>query len=174
MTPVTPSVTPSVSLPRIEQLRALPAYGARTVTADDLDLNGHMNATHFITAQVRAVRSALAELGVDEAYVTERRMGTFAAEHNIRYLGELRLGTEFSVRVRFLDRTAKTIHAAAFLLDETHARLATVLEVVTVHVDQETRRSTPMPDDLTGAVDERIAAGEALGWTLHPRLSLRR
>ncbi|QCX26534.1 thioesterase family protein [Nocardioides jishulii] len=163
-----------MALPRFDQLCALPAYGARTVTADDLDLNGHMNAAHFITAQIRAVRSALAEVGVDEAYVTERRMGTFAAEHNIRYLGELRLGDEFSVRVRFLDRTAKTVHGAAFLVDETKGRLATVLEVVTVHVDQETRRSTPMPDDLTQAIDARIAEGEALGWTLEPRLSLRR
>lgn len=165
---------PDVRMPELADLAGFAPLLPRQVTGDDMDLNGHMNATHLLAVLIRGLRAALDEAGVDGEYVAHRRMGTFAAEHNIRYLGELRLGERLSVRVRLLDRTAKTVHAAAFLVNETAGRVATVLEVVSVHVDQETRRAIAMPDDIAAAVDARIAEGNRAGWRLPARLALRR
>lgn len=166
-------MTPA-ALPTPAQVRTLPRTEGRTVTEADIDLNGHMNAAVIFAAQTSAMRAALADVGIDAAYVAERRMGTFAAEHHLRYLAELRLGDEFSARVRFRDRSAKAIRAQVHLLDETCEQLACVLEVICIHVDQETRRATAIPDDVAQAVDARITASEALDWQIEPRLTFRR
>lgn len=146
---------------------------SRSVTTAELDLNGHMNAVHFFAAQVACVRTFLSDVGVSERYVDERRMGTFAVEHHLRYLGELREGETYSVRVRLLSRTGKALHAAAYLVNESARRLANVLEVIVVHVDQDTRRAIEIPEDLAAEFDRRIRAGEALGWTHDARLAFR-
>lgn len=163
-----------MTLPTVEQLRSVAPITRRAVTDDDLDLNGHMNALHFVAAQIRAMRAALSETGITEEYVAARRMGTFAAEQHLRYLGELRLGDDYSVRVRFLGRTGKAIHATGYLVNESAHRLAHVLEVISVHVDQETRRATEIPGDVAAELDARITLGDELGWPHEPRLTLRR
>ncbi len=137
-----------------------------------LDLNRHMNASHFFEAHVLSARSALASVGVDEEYVSQRKMGTFAVEQHIRYLGELREGERYSVRPRFLGRTDKAVHLATFLVNESVDRLASVLEVISLHVDQVARRATPIPGDVARRMDERIRLGQELDWQIDPRLSL--
>jgi acyl-CoA thioester hydrolase len=159
--------------PTLFQLNGLDTHLRRSVGPADIDLNGHMNAAHLFVAQTSAVRQSLAEVGVTETYVAERALGTFAVEHHVRYLAELRVGDGYSVHVRFLSRSAKAMHAASYLVNETDQRLSNVLEVVVVHVDQRTRRATEIPSDVAASVDARIVAGQALGWTHESRLALR-
>ncbi|MGK5112468.1 thioesterase family protein [Geodermatophilus sp. CPCC 205506] len=161
-------------LPTVDQLRTVAATLQRAVGSEDLDLNGHMNATHLFSAHIASVRASLAEVGVSEEYVSKRGLGTFAVEHHIRYLGELREGNRYSVRVRFLERTGKAIHGVSYLVNESSATLANVLEVIVVHVDQTTRRATGIPEDVTAQIDEQIRMGNELGWTHDLRLTLRR
>lgn len=160
-------------LPPVSHVRDLAPVREGIVSPDDLDLNGHMNAVYFFSAHVSSVRVSLAEVGIDELYVVVRRMGTFAAEHHIRYLSELRLGDCYSVRPRFLARTQKAAHMMSFLVNETDGALASVLEVVVVHIDQDTRRATEIPDDVATRIDAHIRDDDALGWVPEPRLTLR-
>lgn len=159
--------------PSLPQLHQLPPTVERPVGDDDLDFNRHMSAIAIFTAQVRSVRAALAGVGVTEEYVAQRRMGTFAAEHHIRYFGELREGHQISTRVRFLQRTDKAVHAQSYLVDETRGHLACALEVVCLHVDQETRRATSFPDDVAAAIDARVAESDALDWSSPHELAFR-
>ncbi|QNL93775.1 thioesterase family protein [Aeromicrobium senzhongii] len=159
--------------PSWTQIAQLPTPHRHTVDASHIDHNGHMNVVHHFTAQVAGVREALAAVGVTEDYVATRRLGTFAAEHHLSYLGELRLGDRYSVRTRFLGRRDKVAHLAAFLTNDTAEQLANVLEVISVHVDLGTRRATAFPADVGAQIDAAIESGDALGWTFEPRLGLR-
>jgi acyl-CoA thioester hydrolase len=164
----------SISLPTPDELDALPRVIDRTVDTQDLDLNGHMNARRYFDALVSTTRDALSAAGIDETYVAERHMGTFAAEHHIRYLGELRLGERLTTHFRFLERTDKAVRGQAFVANADQCQLACVLEVVAVHVDQGTRRPTSFPDDIAAALDAAVAASDQLGWRLENKLTLRR
>lgn len=159
------------SLPVIAQIHELAAVREGVVEPDHIDLNGHMNASHILTEHVTSMRAALAGVGVGPQYVRTRGMGTFAAEQHLRYLNELRLGTRFSVRVRFLARADKALHAASYLVDESAGRVANVMETIVIHIDQSTRRATTIPDDLRSRLDAQI--GASLSWEHPSRLPFR-
>jgi len=162
-----------MTLPSWTEVTQLPTLHRHTVEEPQLDHNKHMNVAHYFTAQIAGVRESLARAGVTEDYVASRGLGTFAAEHHLRYLSELRLGDAYSVRARLLRRSAKVVHLAAFLTNDTAERLANVLEVITVHVDLSSRRATPFPADIAEQLDQAISAGDGLGWSFDTRLALR-
>lgn len=155
----------------LDAVRLLPSVIDRTVDSCDIDLNNHMNVARFFDAQVSSVREALAGAGINEDYIAQRRLGTFAAEHHLRYLGELRQGERFSTRVRFIGRSPKAIHLQSFLVNESRDQLACVLEVIGVHISQETRRGAEIPTDIAASLDERIAAAAAIDF--ETRMALR-
>lgn len=144
--------------PSIDQLRSLPATMDLTVPAESIDENGHMNITKYFELGAWAPWVRLQQVAVGEDYIGERGNSFFTVEHRIRYLGELRLDEPFSVRAAFAGRTEKALHGISFVVDESRDRLACVMEEVYVHVSMESRRSTPIPDDVAAALDDEIAA----------------
>jgi acyl-CoA thioester hydrolase len=86
----------------------------------------------------------------------------FTAEHHVTYLAELRTGDTMSARVRLLGRSERAAHVLVYLLDETHERVACVVEEIFLHIDLETRLTAPWPDEVASALDARVAEHEAL------------
>ncbi|WP_139982603.1 thioesterase family protein [Nocardioides litoris] len=159
------------SLPGIDEVRSLPAYFEMTVPEDYIDVNGHMNITRYFDLGAWAPWKRVEELGVDESYLTERRMSFFTVEHHIRYLGELRLGDPLSVRPAFVGRAGKALHGISFIVDESRDVIACTMEILYVHVSLDERRAVPVPDDVAAALDADIAttawaADAATGLTL--------
>lgn len=148
----------SAPLPTADQVRQLPAYFEQPVASDNIDVNGHMNITAYFREGVWAPWKRLTELGLGDAYIEERGLSFFTVEHNIRYVGELRLGEPYSVRPGFVGRTSKAVHGVSFVFDHTRERVVCVLEVMYVHVSMETRRAVDIPDDIAAAIDSEIAA----------------
>ena len=69
-----------------------------------------------------------------------------------------------STRVRLLGRSQRAAHVLVYLLDESRQRLSYVMEEVFLHIDMETRRTAPWPDDIAAALDKRIATDADLPW----------
>ncbi len=160
-------------LPDIDRLRSLPAYFEQEVPDDYIDENGHMNITKYFELGAWAPWLRVGELGVDEGYLSERKLSFFTVEHHIRYVGELRLGERFSVRPAFVGRTDKALHGISFVVDEGRGRLACAMEIMYVHVSMESRRSVAVPDDVAAALDGEIAQ-RAWAAELATGLTLRR
>jgi acyl-CoA thioester hydrolase len=150
--------------PTIDQVMGLPALVEATVTPDFIDENGHMNIRHYLELDARSTSVLVDQLGIDHAYRRDRRMGVFTAEHHLRYFSEMHEGETISVHPRVLARSAKVVHMMAFLLDRTNRRLANTLELVLVHVDMDTRRPVPMPDDIASGFDRWLAEDARLPW----------
>ena len=61
---------------------------------------------------------------------------------------------------RFPDAFLAYLH----LLDDSHQRLSFVMEEILLHIDMETRRTAPWPEDVAAGLDRQIAAQADLPW----------
>jgi acyl-CoA thioester hydrolase len=154
-----------MSAPRFEEVAQLSTSAEGVVLPEHIDANGHMNIRHYVEYDSLGTFAVVEDVGIDDAYRAERGMGLFTAEHHLRYHRELREGARFSVHVRFLARGERSLHLMAFLLDQDQGLLANTLEVLAVHVDLTTRRSTPIPEDIAAGFDRLVVESDALAWT---------
>ena len=149
--------------PTYEQLSAMPAYVEQPVPVAFEDVNGHLNVRHYTGIASEGLDESLVELGIPQNWPGQGH-ACFSAEHHLVYLAELRTGDRMSARVRLLGRSERAAHALVYLLDESHQRLSYVMEEVFLHIDMESRRTAPWPDDVAAAMDERIAEHAELPW----------
>jgi acyl-CoA thioesterase FadM len=149
--------------PTYEQLRDLPAYAEQPVPVAFEDVNGHLNVRHYTGIASEGLDESLVELGIPQNWPASGH-ACFSAEHHLTYLAELRTGDTMSARVRMLGRSERAAHVLVYLLDDSHQRLSFVMEEILLHIDMETRRTAPWPEDVAAAIDRRIAENAALPW----------
>ena len=142
--------------PTYEQLVGLPAYVEQPVPMPFEDINGHLNVRHYIGIASEGLDESLESVGIPFNWPMKGH-ACFSAEHHCTYLHELRTGDRMSSRVRLLGRSERAAHALVYLLDDTHERLAYVMEEIFLHIDMETRRTAPWPAEIAEAIDRRVA-----------------
>ena len=142
--------------PTYEQLVDLPAYVQQPVPIAFEDANGHLNVRHYTGIASEGLDESLVGVNIPQMWPA---MGhaVFSAEHHLTYLAEMRTGDRLSARVRLLGRSERAAHALVYLLDETHERVSFVMEEIFLHIDMETRKTAPWPDEVAAAMDEKIA-----------------
>ncbi|MEU1525470.1 thioesterase family protein [Nocardia rhamnosiphila] len=160
-------------IPTAGQIREIAPSLAATVTAREIDDNGHMNVLHYLDHSSRGADILVRSVGIDEGYRRDRKLGLFTTEHHLTYYSELLEGDPFTVHVRVLDRSDKAVHLICFLVDRLRDKLSNTLEIMLVHVDLERRRASPMPSDIMAAIDHHIAVSGALSWAAPTCGSLR-
>ncbi len=148
--------------PAYDQLVDLPAYVEQPVPMPFEDINGHLNVRHYIGITSEGLDESLVEVGISQMWPLTHGHACFSAEHHVSYLSELRTGDTMSARVRLLGRSERAGHALVYLLDETHRRVACVVEEIFLHIDMGTRLTAPWPDDVAAALDARVAEHGAL------------
>ncbi len=153
--------------PTLAQVRQLRALWAQSIPCEWEDANGHVNIQYYMTLCERAGWEWTADIGIDERYFRDRRLGVFDLEHHIYYLREVHVGDEVSVHSRLLGRTEKRFHGIFYILNSTHDVLASSLEYVTSGANLESRRTAPFPDDVAMRLDRLIAQHRALPWSAH-------
>ncbi len=141
----------------------LPAYTQQPVPVPFEDANGHLNVRHYTGIASEGLDESLVELGIPQNWPAKGH-ACFSAEHHLTYLAELRPGTRISSRVRLLGRSERAAHALVYLLDDSHQQLSFVMEEIFLHIDMETRRTSPWPDEVAAALDARAAEHAELPW----------
>lgn len=160
------SVTPVTTLasPTYEQLAALPAYAQQPVPMPFEDINGHLNVRHYLGIASEGLDESLEDLGIPQNWPVAAGHACFSAEHHCTYFHELRTGDRMSARVILLGRSERAAHCLVYLLDETHERVSYLMEEIFLHIDMETRKTAPWPEDVAAALDGRIAEQQDLDW----------
>jgi len=149
--------------PTYDQLVDLPAYTVQPVPVPFEDANGHLNVRHYTGIASEGLDESLVDLGIPQNWPAQGH-ACFSAEHHLTYLAELLTGDRISSRVRLLGRSERAAHALVYLLDDSHQRLSFVMEEILLHIDMETRRTAPWPQDIAAALDEQAALHSALPW----------
>jgi acyl-CoA thioester hydrolase len=137
-----------------------------------IDYNGHMNMAYYHVLFDRAVEEGFSVVGLGQDYLEERKASYFAAEVHTLYKRELKLGDEVRVTLQLVDFDEKRLH---FFMEIRHARegwLSAQSENLALHVDMETRKVRPFPDDILNnlsvmkAAHARLPRPQALGRTI--------
>ncbi|MDT0202703.1 thioesterase family protein [Nocardioides sp. AE5] len=151
-------------VPTLEQVRRLPTSASVTVGAERIDGNDHLSVHHVVELAAHGAHELLVGCGLTDERRSRTGKGVFTAEHHLAYLHEVRQGARLTVHTRILDRSERAVLMAAFVVDQSRMRTASLLRTVVVSVDLSTRRSVPFPDDVAGALDRLLEEHAALPW----------
>jgi acyl-CoA thioester hydrolase len=135
-----------------------------TVRDEWIDFNGHMTNAAYVAAFDIASVAWLNHIGIDPDYRARERCSTFALELHTVFHRELPARAAFVVETRLLDYDAKRLHLFHQIRSTDEDFLAASLEVVTMHVNLDLRRSAPLPEAIFGKLEAWKLASDALGW----------
>lgn len=127
-----------------------------------IDYNGHLNMAYYNVIMDRAVDELWLRLGIGPAYLVARKCSTFTAEAHVRYVREIHLGDPARVSVWILGSDEKRIHTFEELRHAEDGWLSATSENMSLHVDMETRKVAPFPDDIAMRVRMMTEAHRAL------------
>jgi acyl-CoA thioester hydrolase len=141
------------ALPKLDVAAPLNRHRAR-VKPDWIDGNGHMNVGYYVVAFDQASDTFCEMLGVSWEY-TRRELGMiFVLEAHVTYDRELLPDAPFRVTTQLLDHDAKRVHIFHEMYHEKEGFLAATNELMILHVDFQTRRTAPWPEET----QNRLAA----------------
>ena len=128
-----------------------------------LDYNGHLNMAYYHVLFDRAVDEAFELVGLGLDYLREANCSYFVAEIHTLYKREVSATDTVRVTLQLIDHDEKRLHFYMEIRHATEGWLAAHSENLSLHVDMETRKVCPFPED--------ISANLAVMKTTHARLT---
>lgn len=156
-------------IPNVDQIQQLPVTHEATVSAEWLDVMGHMNVAYYTGMFSAAMRGFRSSLGLDNEEIQRRRIGTFAIETHTRYLRESVIDDQLRVHTRVLGRSKsrKRFHAMHFAINSRSTAecfVAATFEAMVAVVSLDSRSMTPLTADVLERLDEAIKGHSELKW----------
>lgn len=160
-----------IPTPSPQQIQLLPLTFETAVSADWLDVMGHMNVAYYTSAFSSAMCGFRSALGLGNQEIKKLQIGTFAIESHTRYLKESLVGDRMRIHTRLLGRSKsrKRFHALHFAINARGGEpnfVAATFEALVAVVDLKTRRMTTMPNDFPHQLDAKIAEHRSLPWSV--------
>ncbi len=113
-----------------------------------IDHNGHMNAGYYLVVFDDATGPWTAFLGIDKAYRKANRRSTFSIDSRLTWLRELPEGAPIVVEAELLGFDDKKYHTFMRMLHPDEGYVAATHELLSIHIDLDTRRSAPLPPEI--------------------------
>ncbi len=142
----------------------LPITNHAVIPEDYLDFLGHMNIMWYTHLIDEANFNFYDRIDFGKKYHTESGNGSFALEEHTRYLAEIRVGESLTIRTRMLGVGRKTFHLMHFIIKDKGDVLAATTEMLSIHIDMDTRRSSPLPDEIAHRFRAYLHEHEKLAW----------
>jgi acyl-CoA thioester hydrolase len=134
-----------------------------------IDYNGHMNMAYYHVLFDRAVDEGFGLVGLGQEYLAEHKSSFFVAEIHTLYRRELKMHDTARATLQLIDYDEKRIHYYMELRHAEEGWVAATMESLSLHVDMETRKVSPFPDDIAAnlavmkAAHARLARPQAQG-----------
>lgn len=142
----------------------LPTTHQQIIPEDYLDFLGHMNIMYYTHLIDRANFGFFDRLDFGKEYHTQSGFASFGIEEHTSYLAEVRAGESLTIRTRVLGVGRKTFHLMHFMVKDAGDILAATTEMLSVHIDMGTRRSSPLPDEIAHRFRAYLHDHEKLPW----------
>ena len=151
-------------LPKPKQIQQLTCFNRVTIDETHMDVMGHMNIRHYMTIYDEAAWRFFPTFGLDDEYYATTSGGAFALQQFIRYQAEVHMGDTVSVYSRLVGFSAKRIQVIYFMVNETHRKLASTMEVLVSHADLIKRRTSPFPKQISDQLAAMLSDHNKLDW----------
>lgn len=152
------------TFPTIEQVLELEKISKHTIPENWQDQNGHVNIQYYQKLYDLSGWGMFNQLGVDQTYFSERKLGLFDLEHHLYYLHELHVGDVVSLHCRYLAKNKKRMHGIVFIVNESRNQLSSTLEFIATGANLQTRRTDDFPEDVSSNLDRIINAHSSILW----------
>jgi acyl-CoA thioester hydrolase len=129
-----------------------PVVWREPVLPEWIDYNGHLSEPYYVLVLGHATDAVMDAVGLGPDYREAEHASLFTVEAHVRYLDQVPDGVELEVRSQVIGSTGKLLWIWHELYAE--GRLRATEEILGVHVDTDTGRSSAFP----AAVVERIRA----------------
>jgi len=129
-----------------------------------IDVNDHMNVAYYVLAFDGGVDRLWDQFGITEKYMRDRRGSTFAVESHITWLNELLEGESYIVTSQVLGFDEKRIHQFMRLYHAESRSLCATAEWMNLHVNLDTRRVCPWPDDILARIGDFSRRQDDRAW----------
>lgn len=123
-----------------------------------IDYNGHVNLAYYHVLFDRALDEAFGVVGLGPRYVARANASYFAAESHVLYRRELSAGDRVRVTLQLLDTDDKRFHVYLEARHASEGWTAATCEMLSLHVELDSRRVTPFPDDIRDNLEVMRAA----------------
>jgi acyl-CoA thioester hydrolase len=135
--------------------------GGRTVPAEWVDYNGHMNDAYYFVAFTEATEAFLDHVGLGEAYRDSSGCGIYTVESHMCFKASVRRGEPINYRSQLLGFDAKRLHIFHQIMTSDGAEAATN-ELMFLHVELAGERVTAIPPERLTVVSALRAEHAAL------------
>jgi acyl-CoA thioester hydrolase len=121
-----------------------------------IDYNGHLSEAYYVLVLGHATDAVMEAVGLGPDYRESQRASLFTVEAHVRYLDQVPAGVELEVRSQVVGRTGKLL----WIWHELYAedRLRATEEVLGVHVDTDTGRSSAFPPAVAERIESALVA----------------
>lgn len=113
-----------------------------------IDHNGHMNVAYYLLAFDEAVGELFDFFGLTRAHKREHQCATFVGDFHIRYVRELLEGDPVRITHQLVGCDRKRMHVCQSMYHGESGYLAAQSEVMSLHIDMQTRKVGPMADPV--------------------------
>jgi len=146
-----------------EKIIPSPYPGSSIVKDEWLDLNGHMNMAHYVSAFDDGSCPLFDYLGLGWDYTAEGEGSIFVGSSSIDYKNELFRGDPLRMETVLLDFDERRIHVFQKMYHAGKGYLAAEAEFLFLHVSLKTRNITDIPLFSMSKLAEVRQAHECVG-----------
>jgi len=129
-----------------------------------IDINDHMNVAYYVLAFDQGVDLLWGRFGLTDEYIRTHNCSTFAVESHITWQREISEGDPYVVTSQVLAFDEKRIHQFMRMYHADEHYLVATAEWMNLHVDLETRRVAPWPDDIRELIESYVAEQGEQPW----------
>lgn len=131
-----------------------------------IDYNGHLSEAYYVLVLGHATDEVMNAVGLGPAYRASTGSSLFTVEAHVRYLDQVGLGEDLRVRSWVIGASSKLLWVWHELWAD--GTLRATEEILGVHVDTDTGRSSPFPADVAQRIGAALVpappkAGAAIG-----------
>ena len=121
---------------------------SETVLSDWVDYNGHMNVAYYVLIFDHATDVLLNHVGLNAKHRNMTSESVFVVESHITYLQEVLEGEKIEIETLVLDVDDKRLQVFMTMYESGSSVLKATIEIMILHVDLSTRKSTPFPAQI--------------------------
>lgn len=113
-----------------------------------IDYNGHLNVAWYEVLFGIGIGALFDVVGLGETYRATRNKSLFAVEAHLSYIREIGPKDTVVVDNQILDHDLKRLRLFQTLIHAEEGYMVATREMMQLHIDMETRKTAPFPDDI--------------------------